>query len=156
MTPTDARAQYDDMLTLLEAQAKLARQLSRLAETQRSCVTAEDTAPLMSVLARRKEVTDELSRLSGRLATAREQWPAVKRLLPDEAQQRVSALREEVHAAVKAVLANDAEDASRLRLKRDQVLDGLKTTQQGKALVQAYGPATSVDSECLDTTHDDA
>src|SRR3990172_7486800 len=64
----------EEVLGLLREQSALYTRLESFAARQRSLVRADDTAPLLMLLADRQRLSAELTRLATRLAPVRRGW----------------------------------------------------------------------------------
>ena len=70
----EAVEEPEDILGLLREQSALYARLESFAARQRSLVRADDTAPLLTLLADRQKLSVELTRLATRLAPVRRGW----------------------------------------------------------------------------------
>ena len=130
--------QATEIVGLLSRQLSLYDQLTSLAEKQRKLVAAEDTRPLMKVLAQRQRLTIELEALNARMAPLRDTWPAVRDGLDAQDRSMADDLISKVNSRLKTLLDGDAADVELLQLRKQRVGTDLGTVRNRRKAVAAY------------------
>ena len=145
-----------EMLGLLRRQATLYEQLERLARQQQSLIAAEDAQPLLRVLAQRQRLTGELQNVAERIKPLHGSWTQMKAALTDDERRSADHLLSDAKERLSRLLASDEEDARRLRIRKQQTGDALRTLHTNRQAVAAYGAGAAVAPGCLDRMHEDA
>ena len=126
------------MLALLQAQAALYKKLESLAARQRSLVTSEDVGPLLSLLADRQKLSEELARIGHRLAPIRREWSWHRQRFTapqrDEAERMVG----EIGDCLQRIMESDEQDARVLLGRKETVAKTLRTTHTTGQAILAY------------------
>ncbi|HNO77906.1 MAG TPA: hypothetical protein PKN33_07575 [Phycisphaerae bacterium] len=130
--------QATEIVGLLSRQLSLYDQLTSLAEKQRKLVAAEDTRPLMKVLAQRQRLTIELEALNARMAPLRDTWPTVRDGLDAQDRSMADDLISKVNSRLKTLLDGDAADVELLQLRKQRVGTDLGTVRNRRKAVAAY------------------
>ena len=130
--------QATEIVGLLSRQLSLYDQLTSLAEKQRKLVAAEDTRPLMKVLAQRQRLTIELEALNARMAPLRDTWPTVRDGLDAQDRSMADDLISKVNSRLKTLLDGDAADVALLQLRKQRVGTDLGTVRNRRKAVAAY------------------
>lgn len=127
-----------EVLALLDRQVTLYGELEAMAGKQRALIAADDTTPLLKLLAQRQKLTRELQILNDRMAPFRADWPRTKEALP--APQRVEAERllRDVQDRLRRLLEQDERDVRLLSARKQQVGSALAGLRSGKRAVAAY------------------
>jgi len=140
------------ILELLRLQAKLHAKLESFADRQRALVTGSDVGPLLSLLADRQKLTDQLVRVGDGLAPVRRDWAAVReRFTPDE-RAEAEQLLAETQERLKRMIEGDESDARLLSARKQSVARALRATHTTSQAVSAYrSPAGSASRlDCVD------
>ena len=145
-----------EMLGLLSRQVELYEQLQMLADRQRALIAAEDTQPLLKVLAQRKRLTAELAELSEGLRPFRSNWREVHASLGPEDRQAARELIGKVDDKLRQLLAGDEHDARMLKLRRQRVGEELESIDSSKRALVAYKSAGAPETACFERMHDES
>lgn len=128
-----------ELITLLEHQRTLYRQLRVLADRQKSLVVDEDIQPLLSLLQDRQKLVDGLTGLNARLAPYREGWTQTFNGLDESTRKDVMEMLEEANNTLGSILQSDTRDSATLTARRDQTADRLASMDAGARAGAAYG-----------------
>ena len=145
-----------EMLGLLGRQVELYDRLQMLADQQRALIAAEDTQPLLKVLAQRKRLTAELAELSEGLGPFRSNWREVRAALGPEDRQAANELIGKADDKLRHLLAGDEHDARMLKLRQQRVGEELESIDSSKRALAAYKSAGAPATACFDQTHDES
>jgi len=144
------------LLGLLRRQAALHAQLEALGRTQQALVAAEDTQPLLKVLAQRQRLTGELQTVAAGLAPLRRDWTRLLEALPETERREARELVNAAKACISRLISADEEDAKKLQIRKQRTADALRSTQLNRRAVAAYSGSAPAGANCLDRTHEDA
>ncbi len=147
--------QATEIVGLLSRQLSLYDQLTSLAEKQRKLVAAEDTRPLMKVLAQRQRLTIELEALNARMAPLRDTWPTVREGLDAQDRAMADELISKVNTRLKTLLDGDAADVEMLQLRKQRVGTELGTVRNRRKAVAAYQGANNSNPTHFDRLHNE-
>jgi hypothetical protein len=129
-------------LAVLTRQRDLYRMLKALADRQRSCITGGRSEELLTLLAERQKVVEQLSGLDESVKTLRERWSHLYWGMGASQRKTADALVAEVQSVLAEVLAADDQDARLLSAKiAGGKRDSLAAVESRRAH-QAYGAAT--------------
>ncbi|MCK6455014.1 MAG: hypothetical protein L6Q92_00585 [Phycisphaerae bacterium] len=134
----------EHLMRLLERQRDAHRRLRELADRQRSLLDADDPTALLSVLADRQRVVEELRACSVGLSPFRQSWTTVVAAMSADARARVRGLIEENERTLASVIRDDATDVERLTQSRRQLAGEMARCADGSRAARAYGPAAAV------------
>ncbi len=148
--------QATEIVGLLSRQLSLYDQLTSLAVKQRKLVAAEDTRPLMKVLAQRQRLTIELDALNARMAPLRDSWPTVREELDAQDRTMADDLISKVNSRLKTLLDGDAADVEMLQLRKQRVGMELGTVRNRRKAVAAYQNAGNGNTSQFDRLHNEA
>lgn len=134
----------DAIVSLIEQQASLYRRLKRLASRQHDLVRSEDPSRLLSLLAERRRLTDELTESAGHMAHVRGKWDELGAELSQSQRDRTERLLTEIRTAASEIMASDSEDMGLLEVRKRRVGEELNLLPDRGAMLTAYGakPAT--------------
>ena len=127
-----------EVARLLRRQHALYVQLRELSEQQRSSLEQGTTQDLLSVLAQRQSVVDDLSEIAGTLSASGGQWSQHLDELPDSERGELRQLVAEVQRLAEEVMQRDEHDQSQLRNMRQRVGGELRGLHAGHAAANAY------------------
>lgn len=144
-----------DVLGLLRRQADLSRRLQTLADRQRRAVRAEETGPLLGLLADRQKLTDELVAVRGRLQQARKSWEEVRHQLSGEELQEADALVQDSERRLNEILAGDEADARMLAARKRRTEETVSSTRAGGRMLAAYGRQGTPGATQIDRTDEE-
>ncbi len=151
----DSFRQATEIVGLLSRQLSLYDQLTSLATKQRKLVSAEDTRPLLKVLAQRQRLTIELEALNARMAPLRESWPTVREGLDAQDRTMADDLISKVNSRLKTLLDGDAEDVELLQLRKQRVGTEMGTVRNRRKAVAAYQTAGNGTTTQFDRLHNE-
>jgi hypothetical protein len=126
------------VLTLLERQAKLYRELRGLANRQRPLITRGQTAPLLTLLADRQRLSAELGAVAAQLTPFRADWRQVRQRFSEAQRRRAEVLLGEVESVVRDLLAVDEADARLLSAQKATTRQAINDLQVGQQALTAY------------------
>lgn len=134
-----------EVLDMLRRQGALYATLEGLAEQQRVLVTCEDVTPLLSLLADRQRLSQELLEVGNRLAPIRGNWVAYRERLAPAEQQEADQLLNASSECLGRIIQSDEHDARVLSGRKQSVGEALgKTASTGRAL-SAYRASAGSD-----------
>lgn len=134
-TSTSAELDADGLLDLLRRQRDLYDQLDALSAGQLQLIEQGTTEALLSLLAERQGVVDQLGAINAQLAPARDRWEQWSANLSDEDRDEVRALLGHVDACIKAIVHRDDEAQRQLTQAQQTVGAELRqVTATGTAL----------------------
>jgi hypothetical protein len=131
------------LVTLLEHQRTLHRQLRILSDRQRSLVAEDDAETLLRLLSERQRLVDGLVNLNARLAPYRAQWTNFYGSLDEQRRRQVALLLEEVNGSLAAILQSDGRDSATLTAKQQSMAGRLAAFDAGSRASAAYGKAST-------------
>lgn len=139
------RRQLDagQLVTLLEHQRTLHRQLRILSDRQRSLVAEDDAETLLRLLSERQRLVDGLVNLNARLAPYRSQWTHFYGSLDEDCRHRVASLLEEVNGSLAAILQSDGKDTATLTARQHSITGQLAAFDAGSRASAAYGKTST-------------
>jgi len=133
-----------EVMTLLRRQAALFDALGTLSRDQRGAIEQGSPDAILSLLARRQQVVEQLTGLAGELEPYRVQWAATRDRL--EAVQREEADRlvaaSEQH--LEGILERDEHDRSLLQQARQKAGEELTRINRSGQAMNAYGATPPV------------
>ena len=129
----------DAIVALIEQQASLYQRLKRLASRQRDLVRSEDSSRLLSLLAERRTMTDELTASAGHMAHVRAKWDELGAELSQMQRDRTERLLAEIRTAASEIMASDSQDMGLLQVRKRRVGEELKRLPARGAMLTAYG-----------------
>jgi hypothetical protein len=147
--------QATEIIGLLSRQLSLYDQLTSLADKQRQLVSAEDTRPLLKVLAQRQRLTIELEALNARMAPLRDTWPTIRDALDAQDRTLADDLISKVNTRLKTLLDGDAADVEMLQLRKQRVGTELGTVRNRRKAVAAYQNANGGNPTHFDRLHNE-
>ncbi|HVP09786.1 MAG TPA: hypothetical protein VMV94_01210 [Phycisphaerae bacterium] len=131
------------LLELLERQRLLYRRLRLLTERQRALVIQDDAQALLTLLADRQKLVDELMKLNAELTTYRQNWTNVYGALEEPLRKRIAELLEEANASLGVILQSDSRDSATLSARRQEIADRMTAADSGSRAGAAYAAAGS-------------
>lgn len=129
----------DAIVSLIAQQATLYQRLKRLASRQRDFVRSEDPSRLLSLLAERRKMTDELAESAGRMAQVRAQWDELGAELSESQRDRTEKLLAEIRKTASEIIASDSQDMGLLEVRKRCVGNELNRLPARGAMLTAYG-----------------
>jgi hypothetical protein len=137
-TALPARESPEAILSLLRKQALYFAQLKSLADQQRLLVAQEDVAALLALLAKRGELSEQLTDLDQRLRPIRRDWKSHRAALSADQGSEADRLLSESSERLKCVMEGDARDARILCGRKHTVATALDATHRVGEAISAY------------------
>jgi len=128
----------EDALSLLREQESLFGRLEALASRQRPLVAAEGMEPLLSLLADRKRLLDEMIQVATRLEPILQGWPRFRERLTPAEQVEADRLLALSHDRRRRLRESDERDARILAVRRKGVAEKLQASYSGGEAIAAY------------------
>lgn len=128
-----------ELLELLEQQRRVYHQLHELSRRQGDLVQAGDAETLLSLLASRQGLIDELARLNERLEPYKRDWGMKWGGVDEMTRHRVHDAIGQVHHLLEAIMKQDDADRAALSRQRGEVAGQLGQVSRGAAMNKAYG-----------------
>lgn len=142
---------YRDLVALLQEHRGLYEQLDELSRRQSALIEAEETDPLLTVLAERQAIIDRLDHANRKLAPARQTWDRVGPEFSADDREHVRLLIDEVTRIAVGVAARDEQDRRRMESRRDEMADEMMSLNKSRRAFTAYGaPAGPVGARFQD------
>lgn len=129
------------LMQLLDRQRVLYRRLRILTERQRALVIQEDSQALLTLLADRQKLVDELMSLNNELTAFRRDWTNVYSRLDEPSRRRVAEMLEEANVSLGAILQSDSRDSATLSARRQEIADRMVAVDSGSRAGAAYAAA---------------
>jgi hypothetical protein len=139
MTLTVPPRWSDDLIELLDQQHRIYLHLHELSVRQGQLVAAGDAEPLLTLLAQRQTLIDQLTQLNGRLEPFKSQWPHLWHQLDTTTRARVQGFIDEVQDLLDRIVEQDEKDRQALSAHRGRIADDLRNVSRGDAVNRAYG-----------------
>jgi len=129
----------DQLVALLEEQHAIYVKFEQFSIRQSQLVQDGQTDELLSLLAQRQQLIDQLTLLNNRIEPYRERWSQMWTDLDEADQQRVRELIEQVQHLIEKIVDQDGKDRSVLQDRRDQLIGNISRVRQSGAAHRAYG-----------------
>ncbi|MAE61542.1 MAG: hypothetical protein CMJ49_09325 [Planctomycetaceae bacterium] len=126
------------LVDLLDQQRAIYHQLEQLATQQGQLVDAGEAESLLTILAERQALIDQLSQINGKLAPFRQQWPTLWEELDADQRAQVTQRIDQVQQLLDQIVAHDQRDRATLQHHRDRLAGELDQVKQGAAMNRAY------------------
>lgn len=127
------------LMDLLRRQQDLYKQLSTLAAQQSEFVRTGATEKLMTVLASRSRIIEQIEPLDKQIQPYRANWDATLTGMPEQDRAAVQSLMAEVQQMLANILKQDEEDRKLLMEQKEEVGAQINKTVTGVQLNRAYG-----------------
>jgi hypothetical protein len=127
------------LVRLLTSQRDVYQQLAELACQQSQFVIAGQAEELMTVLAARGKLIDELSALDRELRPHKPHWETMMAQVTGEERATIDGLMSEVETLLARILAQDEADKAVLVKQKADIGAQLQGTATGQQLNRAYG-----------------
>lgn len=138
---TSAPAQTVDasaVISALEQQLGCYQRLVKLVDVQRAHVEHGDAEALLTVLARRQGVLDELSKLESTVAPVRRSWASFVQTQPDSTRQKVESLMSSARTLLEQITRADQDDVMLLQQRKINVGKQIKAATESRQVNRAY------------------
>lgn len=136
--PGGSQAAGRDLVTLLEEQRDLYRELRELGSRQRPLISADDAEPLLALLRGRQELITRLMRVQTELGPHRRVWRERLASLPPVQRDCVLRLVKESDALLESILQEDQEDSALLTSRKQMLAVGVRNVSGAQAVHAAY------------------
>jgi hypothetical protein len=127
----------------LTAQKGLYEQILILSRQQSSFVATGESESLMSVLAARSRLIEQVVPLDKELQPYKGRWQEVLDTLPTADRKIVGGLLQEVQKLLSDILIQDERDKESLVRQKTEIGVEINRTVSGAAVARAYGKATT-------------
>ena len=131
------------VLTLLERQRDLYRELKSHSDQQDQLIASGATERLLTLLAQRQRLVDGLGQVSASLAPYRSRIAAIADQASDEVGAQMRGLVEEVRGLLESIIETDEKGKADLAAARDKVGTQIRQAAGAAAAAGAYGGAAS-------------
>jgi hypothetical protein len=148
--------QADQVMRMLERQRDLYRGLERLARRQRDLVAKEDPAALLTLLADRKRLTQDLTDLTQQLAPVRASWTQARRILSTAQRDEAERILQEMGQIVHGITTSDEEDARRLSARKARTAAQIQAVTSDRKAISAYASTSAPVAHRLDEISEEA
>lgn len=128
----------DEVLCLLREQAALYGRLETYSSRQRKLVVEDDVGPLLSLLANRQKLSQELTSVAGRLAPIRHEWSNVRNRMTPAQQTEAETLLDQAGSRLRQVIADDERDARVLAGRKQAVSASIQSAHASSQAMSAY------------------
>ena len=135
----ESALQGSEVIRRLTRQLELFHQLGQLSLEQGEIVNSGDPGPLLSLLARRNQIIDEVGRLNAELVPFKVQWSQLAATLGPDEREQINSLAAEIEALRNTIIYQDDQDRERLEVARNQIGEQLATLSQVGRARNAYG-----------------
>jgi len=143
---TTTAADLRTLTSALSQQKSLYQQLLALARQQSEFVANGQSEELMSVLAARSRLIDEIAPLDLQLQPYKGRWQEVLDSLAPADREPIATLLRDVQQLLGQILAQDEIDRESLNRQKTQIGSELNRTVHGAVLNKAYGVKPRVGS----------
>ncbi len=137
-SPSDTTS-TTELIELLEQQRALFAQFHTFSRQQARLVADGQTEPLLTVLALRQKLIDQLSALNNELEPYRASWEQLYASLNEHDRQRVGELLSDTQSLLQRIVEQDERDRGKLEQWQSKVGHELKRIGDAGNALQAYG-----------------
>lgn len=130
---------YATISKALSGQKALYEQILALARQQSQYVATGESESLMTVLAARSRLIEQIAPLDRELQPFKGRWQDVLDVLPAGQRVHIGGMLKEVQGLLSSILAQDEQDKESLIKQKGEVGQQLTQTVNGAALNRAYG-----------------
>lgn len=127
------------LVAMLERQAHLYGALLDLAEHQRALIDAGHAEDLLTLLAKRQTLINEITNISGELEPYRSHWDAFWALVPANQKPHISQLIKTAQDTNAQIAERDDVDRRALAKAKEAVGSQIKQAASSGAAMRAYG-----------------
>lgn len=128
-----------DLVSLVDEQLELYKQLELLSVRQHELVETEDTDGLLQVLGQRQELIKSISDSAAKMAPYRARWNDHVRELKEPLRDRLRKGLDALSEMMQTIAERDESDRVAMETRRDSVKGQLGSVKRGSAAVSAYG-----------------
>jgi chaperonin cofactor prefoldin len=123
---------------VLDQQTDLYRQLNELGQAQSNHIEQGDTDALLTTLARRQSLINQIARLNTDVEPFAKDWPTLLSKLPTEQRDDLKARIDTLDTLVADIAQRDESDRASLERKRNQISSDLRSVSNQRSAVNAY------------------
>jgi len=123
---------------ILGSQRDIYAKLLGMSQRQVELVRQTKTDELLSLLAEKRTVLEQLAKLQERLSPAHPEWDDVISALSEQERKELRRIAEEIARLLETILKLDEQGRDELKQLRDVTLTHLKRIGNGKKLVETY------------------
>jgi hypothetical protein len=134
---TEAHA--EELISLLRRQVSIYTRLEQLSGRQRGLIAAEDQQQLLTLLAERQKLVDELSALNQGLIPLQKYWRANRESVAPSLRTEADQLVVRAGEILQRILGADEQDARILSARKAQTAKQVTVLAQGRQAFEAYG-----------------
>ncbi len=132
---------YQQLVEQLEAHGALCGVLDAISQRQGQIVADGDASAILSVLAERERVIEDLTRCNARIEPLRRVWDAVSGTASAEQRDDIAGRIDALAGLIGAISERDAEDREALERRRDAVVAELHAMNAQRQAMGSYGKA---------------
>jgi len=130
-----------EITNLLIQQRDLYRALGRLSERQRNMITSDEPEKLLSLLAERQKLIDQMQTINQRLQPFQVNWRQIRTSLDEQNARRVDELVNEINGLLGDILKTDEADTALLSVRKSERGQAIGAIQSGRQANRAYSTA---------------
>lgn len=145
-------AAASEIAALLSTQRDLYLQLSQLTEQQRGLITGDEPEQLLTLLAQRQQIIDQLQAVSARLRPYQANWRQVRGRLGEDESRQIDGLVGEINALLADIMKQDETDTALLSARKGETHRAIGTLQTGRQASRAYAVTYGGQSQGIDWT----
>lgn len=138
----DGGSWAEELVGVLDRQRGLFRELSELSGQQSQFVERGETEALLSLLAQRQGLIDQIQVLSAKIEPFKRDWEARVAALPERHRLLIRAHSDELAELVSSIAARDERDRLTLESQRDVVSSELAQLARTRGAAGAYARET--------------
>lgn len=126
------------LIDLLDQQRRIYSHLEQMSARQTHLVQAGQTEPLLTLLAQRQRLIDQLTQVAGNIEPFKKDWPALFAQLDLVSRGRIQSLINQVQELLGRIMSADERDRVALTEQRGRLSVGLQQVAKGSVLNRAY------------------
>ena len=132
-------ADAEKLISLLRRQVGIYTHLEKLSGRQRDLIAAEDQQQLLTLLAERQKLVDELGALNQGLVPLQEYWRANRETVAPSLRTEADQLVGRAGEILQRILGADEQDARILSARKAQTANQVTALAQSRQAFDAYG-----------------
>jgi len=143
MIEMDGTSEMDstEIANLLIQQRDLYRALGRLSERQRNLITSDEPERLLSLLAERQKLIEQMQTINQRLQPFQVNWRQIRTSLDEKNVRRIDDLVNEINGLLGDILKTDEADTALLSVRKSERGQAIGAMQSGRQADRAYSVA---------------
>ncbi len=127
-----------ELINIIGRQRDVYQQLHALGDEQSRLVADGDAEKLLTLLAKRQQLIDQLESIGSQLGPFRKEWPTTWSKLDVEQQACVSAIISEIQKLIEQIMEQDERDRMSLSVRSKQMAMEMGKVGQGMTLNKVY------------------